>query len=285
MSAPTTQSTELTYTSTSRMVATRRWRIHVNEAGVGHEQAIILLHGSGPGATGWSNFSPNIPRLAEQYHVIAADMPGWGESDPVTWQERDHSTALLDLMDALELETATIIGNSMGGGTTLRFGYEHPERVDRLITMGSSSGAPTLMGAAGLTEGLKVLQKGYREPSFETMKQLVDVMTFDSRFATDELIQQRADMVTAHPEHAQNFIDGTGKKAVVELDHARLRDIDVPVLLFHGRDDRVVHFEHSLRLTSLVPDSRLHLINQCGHWLQIEHAEEFTNLVLHFLTE
>lgn len=283
MSTTTTDSTELTYESTSRMVVTRRWAIHVNEAGVGHDETIILLHGSGPGATGWSNFSQNIPALAEHYRVIAVDMPGWGESDPVTWQERDHSTALLDLMDALEIDKATIIGNSMGGGTTLRFGYEHPERVHRLITMGSSSGAPTLMGPAGLTEGLKVLQKGYRQPSFETMKELVQVMTFDSANATDELIQGRADTVLAHPEHAQNFIDGTGKKPVVELDHARLREIAVPTLLFHGRDDRVVHFEHSLRLTSLVPNSRLYLINGCGHWLQTEHAQEFTDQVLHFL--
>lgn len=283
MSTTTTDSTELTYESTSRMVVTRRWAIHVNEAGVGHDETIILLHGSGPGATGWSNFSQNIPALAEHYRVIAVDMPGWGESDPVTWQERDHSTALLDLMDALAIDKATIIGNSMGGGTTLRFGYEHPERVHRLITMGSSSGAPTLMGPAGLTEGLKVLQKGYRQPSFETMKELVQVMTFDSANATDELIQGRADTVLAHPEHAQNFIDGTGKKPVVELDHARLREIAVPTLLFHGRDDRVVHFEHSLRLTSLVPNSRLYLINGCGHWLQTEHAQEFTDQVLHFL--
>lgn len=282
MSAPT-ESSQLTYESTSRMVATRRWNIHVNEAGTEHEDTIFLLHGSGPGATGWSNFSQNIPALAQHYRVIAVDMPGWGESDPVTWQERDHTTALHDLMDALEIDQATLVGNSMGGGTTLRFGYEHPERVHRLITMGSSSGGPTINGPAGLTEGLKVLQKGYRQPSFDTLKELVEVMTFNSAFATDELIQQRTDMVLAHPEHARNFIDGTGKKAVVELDHNRLRDIDVPVLLFHGRDDRVVHFEHSLRLTSLIPNSRLHLINQCGHWLQTEHAEEFTDQVLHFL--
>lgn len=272
---------ELTYDSTSRMVSTRRWNIHVNEVGQG--EAIVLLHGSGPGATGWSNFSQNIPALAENHRVIAVDMPGWGESDPVSWQDRDHPTALADLLDALDIDKATVIGNSMGGGTSIRFAYEHPDRVRRVVTMGSSSGSSTIFGAAGLTEGLKALQRGYREPSFESMKHLVDVMTFNSAFATDELITQRAEMTAARPDHNRNFIEGTGKRAVVELDADKVRTITAPTLLFHGRDDRVVHFEHSLRLTSLIPDSRLVLINRCGHWLQIEHADEFNRTVLDFI--
>lgn len=275
---------ELTYENTSRFVDTPSGCLHINEAGPADGEALLLLHGSGPGATGWTNFSNNIPVFAEKYHVIAADMPGWGESDPVTWQERNHTKATADLMDALGLEQATLIGNSMGGGTTIRFGYEHPERVRRLITMGSSSGSSTLFGPAGLTEGLKILQRGYREPSFAVMKELVDVMTFDSTFATDDLIQGRADMVAAHPEHNKNFLDAVGKRPVVELDQAKVRTITAPTLLFHGRDDRVVHFEHSLRLTSLIANSRLVLINQCGHWLQIEHAAEFNRLVDEFIT-
>ncbi|MPN44467.1 2-hydroxy-6-oxo-6-phenylhexa-2,4-dienoate hydrolase [bioreactor metagenome] len=110
------------------------------------------------------------------------------------------------------------------------------------------------------------------------------MMTFDNSFATDELIQGRADMVTAQPEHNRNFLDAIGKRAVVELDQAKVRTIQAPTLLFHGRDDRVVHFEHSLRLVSLVPNSRLVLINRCGHWLQIEHAAEFNRLVDEFIT-
>jgi 2-hydroxy-6-oxonona-2,4-dienedioate hydrolase len=273
---------ELTYDNTSKFIKTKNWNIHINEAGSG--ETLILLHGSGPGATGWSNFSNNIPFLAEKYHVVAADMPGWGESDPVKWQDRNHPPVVAELMDEMGIDKATLIGNSMGGGTTIRFGYEFPERVNRLITMGSSSGAPTLVGPGGLTEGLKILQKVYRQPSFETMKELVDVMTYDSSFATDELIQGRADMVISHPEHNQNFIDSIGKRAVVELDHSKVATIKAPTLLFHGRDDRVVHFENSLRLSSLIPDSRIILINRCSHWLQIEHADEFNRLVDGFLT-
>jgi 2-hydroxy-6-oxonona-2,4-dienedioate hydrolase len=264
------------------MVQTKSWRIHINEAGSG--EPLVLLHGSGPGATGWSNFSNNIPSLAKNFHVIAADMPGWGESQPVSYKDRDHSGALLELLDELGLDKVTVIGNSMGGGTTIRFGYEHPERVTRLITMGASSGTSTLFGAGGFSEGLKILQQGYRTPTFETMRQLVDVMTFDSSFATDDLIQARADMVASHPEHNQNFLDGIGRRAVVELDGAKVTTIQAPTLLFHGRDDRVVHFENSLRLLSWVPNSRLVLINHCGHWLQIEHAAEFNRLVEEFIS-
>lgn len=272
---------ELTYDATSRLVTTRRWRIHVNEAGSG--EVVILLHGSGPGATSWSNFAGSIPALAADHRVIAADLPGWGESDPVTWRDRDHPGAVLDLMDALDIERATLIGNSMGGGTAIRFGYQHPERVGRLITMGASSGAPTLFGAAGLTEGLKVLQEGYRDPTPATMRRLVEIMTFDHSFVTDDLVNRRADTVAAHPAHNANFLDGVGKRPVVELDLARVATITAPTLLCHGRDDRVVSFEHSLRLVSLIPDARLMLLNRCGHWLQIEHATEFTQMVLAFL--
>lgn len=274
---------DLTYDTTSRMVATRRAAVHINEAGPPDAPAVILLHGSGPGATGWSNFATNIPALAQEYRVIAADMPGWGESDPVTWQDRDHPTTVADLMDELGLARAHLIGNSMGGGTAIRFGYEHPDRVDALITMGASCGRPGLFAPAGFSEGLKVLQRGYREPTVDTMRDLVSIMTYDAAFATEELSQARADMVARHPDHNRNFLDGIGKRAIVELDFAKVAQIRARTLLFHGRDDRVVHFENSLRLVQLIPDARLVLINRCGHWLQIEHAAEFNRTVLDFL--
>lgn len=273
----------LTYESTGRMVKTGKLNLHINEAGDTDAPVIVMLHGSGPGATGWSNFNQNIGPLSEQYRVVLADMPGWGESDPVTWQERNHSATLLDLLDELGIEKATLIGNSMGGGTTIRFGYEHPDRVNKLITMGASVGQPGLFGPGGLSEGLKILQQGYRDPSFATMKTLVNVMTFDSAFATDELIQGRADMVAGTPQHNKNFIEGIGKRSIVELDLSKLPTITAPTMLFHGRDDRVVHYENSLRMVALIPNSRLLLINQCGHWLQTEHADEFNRQVLSFL--
>ena len=130
-----------------------------------------MLHGSGPGATGWSNFHTNMTALAENYRVLAVDMPGWGESHPVTYEERDHVEATIAFMDALGIDRAIVVGNSMGGMTALRLAIAHPERISHLITMGPGAPGVKLFGFGdGPSEGLKILQKGYRDPSPETMR-------------------------------------------------------------------------------------------------------------------
>ena len=273
---------DLTYEDTSRTIQTRTWKIHYNEAGPADGQPILMLHGSGPGATGWSNFGPNMRVLAEKYRVIAADMPGWGPSDAVTIDERDHVQAALDLLDALEIDKAAFVGNSMGGMTSLRFATTHPDRMSHLITMGSGSPGPLLFGAGdGPTEGLKVLNKGYLDPSPATMLELVSIMTFDPAMADPAIAEMRSETARSRPDHLQNFIDGFGRRPFIDI--AKLPEIAIPTLLFHGRDDRVVHYEHSLKLVSLIPNSRLVLLNRCGHWAQLEHAEEFNRLVDDFI--
>lgn len=273
---------ELTYEGTSRLVQTQSWKIHVNEAGEGHP--VLLLHGSGPGATGWSNFGPNMGVLAEHFRVIAVDMPGWGSSDAVTVDERDHVRAAVELMDALDIGEAAFVGNSMGGMTSIRFAYTHPDRITHLVTMGSGSPGPILFGFGdGPTEGLKALNAAYLDPSAERMLDLVRVMTFSEEMADPAIATQRSETALTRPDHLANFIAGFGRRPFIDLD--RLGDVMVPTLLIHGRDDRVVHYEHSLKLCAAIPDSRLVLLNRCGHWAQLEHADEFNRLVTRFVTD
>lgn len=280
-------SQQVTEESTSRDVETPDWTIHYNEAGPQDAPVIVLLHGSGPGATGWSNFQNNIPELSKNFRVIAPDMPGWGRSSAVTRDENDHAKAAVQLLDALGIEQAAFVGNSMGGITTLRLVTEYPERVNRIITMGPGSGTASItQPGGGLSEGMKVLLGGYREPTAASMKALVEVMTYDSaRFGTDELAAERARAALANPEHLKNYLDGfaAGGPIAKWFSLDALREVTVPALLIHGRDDRVVHFEHSLQLLARIPDSRLVLLNRCGHWVQVEHAEEFNRLVREFL--
>src|SRR5262245_54715628 len=105
--------------------------IWVAEAGKG--PALLMLHGGGPGATGISNFSRNVPALAEHFRVIVPDLPGYGGStkridraDPFG----DLADAMLGLLDALKIERAHVLGNSLGGACALRMALERPERID-----------------------------------------------------------------------------------------------------------------------------------------------------------
>jgi 4,5:9,10-diseco-3-hydroxy-5,9,17-trioxoandrosta-1(10),2-diene-4-oate hydrolase len=132
-----------TFESTSRFADVhaggRDMRLHYHEAGVGNEQTVVLLHGGGPGASSWSNFGRNIAVLAGHFHVLAVDQPGYGHSDKHTEHEqynRYSSEALLALLDELGVERPALVGNSLGGGTAVRFALDHPERAGRLVLMG-----------------------------------------------------------------------------------------------------------------------------------------------------
>jgi 2-hydroxy-6-oxonona-2,4-dienedioate hydrolase len=191
-------------------------------------------------------------------------------------------------MDALGIEKAALVGNSMGGITAIRLTVVHPDRVSHLITMGSgSTRAPKLFSPGdGPTEGIKVLQLCYREPTFENMKLLCEIMMFDPGDRVDALAQERLESATAHPEHLANFLDALVKGGGPIRQWYTAEDlmaITTPTLLFHGRDDRVVPYEHSLLLLAHIPDSRLHLFNRCGHWAMIEHPAEFNRDVIDFI--
>lgn len=272
---------EITQASTSRTVRLSGGEVHYNEAGEGHP--IVFLHGSGPGATGWSNFAPNIEPLSRKFRVLAIDMPGWGASYPVKAEERNHPAVAAEFLDALGIEKAAFVGNSMGGATTIRFAVEYPDRISHLITMGAGAGGAKLFSPGdGPSEGLKILQQGYRDPSPETMARLVDIMTYDSGSKSEALARQRSDNAKANQMHLDNFLGGLGAARTWPSDE-QVAGITAPSLIVHGRDDRVVHYEHSLKLVSLIPDSRLVLFNRCGHWAQLEHAAEFNRLVEQFV--
>jgi len=275
----------LTFDNTTRIVRTPDYDIQINEAGEGHP--VVLIHGTGPGATGWSNFAPNVGPLAEHFRVIAVTMPGWGESSPQNVATGfDQGEAVRQLLDALDIERAALVGNSMGGGVAIVMTARWPERVSHLITMGSGVWGVNVLAPAGMSEGMKVLLAAYQDPSPENFKRLVEVMCFDPAFATDKLAAERSAAALANPEHLTNWLErmrvGLGQEAFMSA-AAALPTTSVPALIIHGRDDRTVHWEISLRAMSMIQDSRMVLLNRCGHWAQLEHAAEFNRLVADFV--
>jgi len=266
--------------STRREVDVAGVRLSYHDVGEGHP--VVLLHGSGPGATAWSNFSRNIATLARRFRVVALDAPGWGRSG--AWADAVPPTVAL--LEHLGIDRAALVGNSMGGMTALRIAVHRPELVSHLVTMGAPCPGPNVYAAGdGPSEGMKALIAAYRDASPERIRALVEIMCFDKAHATDDLARMRSEAALRRPDHLQGYLDNGGSPGRADFAAlaGRLGALAMPLLAIHGRDDRVVTFENSLRLTASVPDSRLLLLNRCGHWAQIEHAEVFNRAVADFV--
>jgi pimeloyl-ACP methyl ester carboxylesterase len=286
-------SEDLTEASTSRFVQTAKWKIHFNEAGTGHP--LILLHGGGPGANGWSNYQSNIHALSKKYRVILPDVPGYGKSDEFT--DLEGVTALQTesiklLMDELGIEKAALCGNSMGGLLTLHFAANYNERISHMLTMGAPlpGALPLTMSPAGPGPGVKTLIQTFRNPTPENFRLVCESMLFDPAYITDALLQERSKTALASPQHLKNFLRlvESGKLLPNPAEGtaliAKLSQVKTPAFIMHGRDDRVVSFEASLRIVSLLQNSQLMIFNRCGHWIQLEQAKIFNTMVDAFLS-
>ena len=273
---------QLTQAGTSKFAQAGKYQLHYNEAGDG--DPFIFLHGSGPGATSWSNFVGNFSFFAEHYRVILVDQPGYGESDTVlvpsdTTRQKVNSEAVKDLMDTLGIQKASFVGNSMGGATALSFAVDYPDRVDKLILMGSG-GAGDFVFAPTPTEGIKLRDESFRNPSVDSIRAFIEVMVYDASFLTEELLQQRYESMMLKKEHIENFVNSNFAPRDIA---AQIKGIQAPTLLIHGRNDRVVPYESSLRLLASIANSKLVIFNRCGHWTQYEMASDFNRLVLDFM--
>lgn len=244
---------------------------------------VLLLHGSGPGVTAIANWRPIIPAVSADRRVIAPDQLGFGGT--ATGQRRtygrtawtDHALALLD---TLEIGTVDIIGNSMGGAIALSIAAARPDRVRRMVLMGS-------VGVAmALPPGLNAVW-GYT-PGMEQMRQVIGLFAHNRGLITDELVELRYQASinppvrdsweAMFPEPRQRWVDD------LALSGVELGAIRAPVLMVHGRDDRVVPWRSSsAQLVDLLPDSRLHVLSGCGHWAMIEKTADFLAVVQPFL--
>ena len=281
----------LTEAGTSKFVRIKEGdldlQLHYNDVGAGAE-TVVMLHGSGPGASGWANFNRNVePLVVAGYRVILMDCPGWSKSDPIvcTGSRSDlNARALKGLLDALGLERVHIIGNSMGGHSAVAFALANPTRVGKLVLMGGGTGGPSQFVPMP-TEGIKLIGALYREPTIENLKKMMNVFVFDTSSLTEALYQARLDNMLNRRDHLENFVKSTAANPKQFPDYgARLGEIASPALIIWGRDDRFVPMDVGLRLLWGMQNAEMHIFNRCGHWAQWEHADKFNRMVLDFLT-
>lgn len=284
--------TEVNESASSRMAVIEEngqaLQVHYNDCGNG-AQTVVLLHGSGPGATSWANFSRNVQPLVDAgYRVLLMDAPGWGKSDSIVCsgsRSELNARILLGLLDQLQIDRVHILGNSMGGHSAVAFALSQPQRTGKLVLMGGGTGgvSPFVPMPA---EGIKLLQALYRQPTLDNLKAMMAAFVYDNSALTDALFQQRLDNMLARRDHLENFVKSLQVNPRQFPDvSARLGEIQAPTLIVWGRNDRFVPMDTGLRLLAGIGNSQLHVFNNCGHWVQWEHAERFNRMVLDFLQE
>ncbi|NTV10538.1 MAG: alpha/beta fold hydrolase [Zoogloea sp.] len=255
---------------------------NVHDLGAG--EPVMLIHGSGPGVTAWANWRLVMPALAESRRVIAPDMAGFGYTERPAGAKYDMDgwvAHALGVLDALDIRRTDLVGNSFGGAIALALAIRHPERVRRLVLMGSV-GVPFQ-----ITPALDAVW-GYT-PSIENMRRMLDLFAWDRGLVNDELARLRYEasirpgfqesFAAMFPAPRQRWVDAMASS------EADIRAIPHETLVIHGRDDKVIPLANSLMLADWISRSQLHVFGRCGHWTQIEHAARFARLVGDFLAE
>ncbi|HEX4865949.1 MAG TPA: alpha/beta fold hydrolase [Acidimicrobiales bacterium] len=262
------------------------YRIHYHEAGDG--PALVLLHGSGPGVSGWSNFRGNFPVFAGQFRTVVMDMPGFGRSERPELDRaypRVAADGLARLLDGLGIERAHLLGNSMGGYVGLEFALAYPDRVNRMVLMGPGGLAVNVLGPDP-SEGARRLGEFMMAPSKAAMEAWVDTMVANKAVVDDGLIEERLAnaMAPGALESAIAIFSSLGQHPEPVPMFARLKGIKVPTLVTWGRDDRMLPVEGALMGFRQLPNAELHIFSRCGHWAQVERKDDFERLVVEFLT-
>ncbi|MGV8887693.1 MAG: alpha/beta fold hydrolase [Pseudomonas sp.] len=250
---------------------------------IGTGEPVIFIHGSGPGASGHSNFKQNYPAfVAAGYRIIVPDLPGYGASDkPDTLYTLDFFVAALsDLLDALDIQRCVLVGNSLGGAIAIKLALDQPQRVSRLV----------LMAPGGLMEkeqyylqmeGIQKMGAAFAKGELHDaggMRRLLALQLFDESLISDETIDERVAVVRQQPVCVLSTMQ-------VPNMTSRLSELQCPILGFWGMNDKFCPVSGAQAMMQHCRNIRFVLLSECGHWVMVEHRELFNRECLAFFQE
>lgn len=272
------------------LVTHGRHRTYVNAAGPKTGEAVLMLHGSGPGSSAWSNWQFAVPFLQDRFFAVAPDLAGFGRSPAPTpypnavmgWMKH-WIDQLVSLIDHYALPKVHLVGNSMGGAVALHLLMNRPERIGKVVLMGAV-GVPV-----ELTPELDAIWGFYDDPSAERMQQITDWFAYSTdvtarfkaigqaRFEAAMVPEVRNAFAAMFPAPRQRHLDA------IVVPGAAIRLMTHPALIIHGRDDRIIPVRSSHYLADTWGGPvQLHVYGRCGHWTQVEHERSFNELVRDF---
>ena len=270
-----------------RKIQTGDYETYIHEGGVNHPETIILIHGSGPGASANANWKDILPKYEEQFHVVALDLVGFGDTDhPVTYPKNGAQwmnirlKQVLDVMDTLKIEKAHLVGNSLGGVISLFLAIEAPERFERIVLMGAGG------GLTEPTPELAKLANFHKDPSPRAMRTLLSWFLYDLEGMEDKLdaIVEERYQIFDRPEvrrsYEENFTNAHLSDMLIPP--SALKRMKQEFLLIHGHQDRFVPLASSLYVMDYLENAELHVFKRCGHWAQVEQKDRFLQLTQEF---
>jgi pimeloyl-ACP methyl ester carboxylesterase len=248
--------------------------------------AVVLVHGIAGDSAEWA---PVLDALAPAYDVVAPDLAGHGASARL---RGDHSigafaTWLRDLLEVLEVEHATFVGHSLGGGVVMQFAYQFPEYVERMVLV-SSGGlgreVSALIRAASLP-GAELVLRGLGLAASTTAPALGWV-GLGPHTERGELVRRVAELTDADRRaafvRAVRAIASPSGQRVSAQDRLYLAE-DVPTLIVWGARDRVIPVQHAHATHDAVPGSRLVVFEQSGHFPHADEPGRFVDVVEEFI--
>lgn len=261
-------------------------KVHYIEKGEG--APVILIHGFLYHTMMWDH---NIDALAEHFKVYAIDLFGWGFSERLEETEYGfarYAEQVTGFMDALGIETASLVGQSMGGGISVYTAAHSPERVDKLVLVGPAV-LPYPDTVAGMIYKLPLIGEFLNAiPGDALHKNNIKTIWFhDGDQVTDAYVQKLLQPLCIPGSHAglMYILRNVLTAPLVEREARLLAGADKPVLIIHGRQDKAVPYEKSETLNELWPGSRLVIFDQVGHNPQEENSEAFNRLAADFLSQ
>jgi len=256
------------------------YRIHYLDEGQG--EVVVFLHGSGPGASGYSNFKGNYPYLVNAgYRCIIPDHIGYGFSDKPT--DVDHPLSFFvecvkQTLDVAGVKKCTLVGNSLGGAVALGLALEYPQLIEKLILMapGGLSELPEYQQMPGMQKVFQVFGSG-QAVTPAVMKDLFATgLMHDPKFATDALVAERMQIMQSMNGHVMATM-----RVPVLVD--RLHELQCPVLGFWGMNEKMMPENGIMAMAKNIKHLRLILVTECGHWVMVEHEGMFNRACLDFL--
>lgn len=255
-------------------------RIHYIDQGEG--PAVVFLHGSGPGASGHSNFKGNYPKWAGQgYRCLVPDLIGFGYSDKpddVEYPLAFFVECVKQTLDIAGVSRCAVVGNSLGGAVAIGLALTYPEMVEKLILMapGGMSPREEYLAMPGMQKMFEIyMSEG--ELNEGSMRELFEFgLVHNPANVTEELLAERMHIMSLMNTQVMLTMD------IPDL-AGRLPELKCPVLVFWGSNDRMMPDSGLLATAKQCPNMKMIVLSECGHWAMVEHEALFNQESLAFL--